>query len=1280
MKKRKITSFGRLSAIVMAFFIAFSGTSGCFLQSAEAAPSASVVRSEEELKGMLSVATLVGSDWKNDIRLRDWLTQRDLKASEYAEKNGLEGTYNTSGGLGNYSASGIPAEWLSNVLYQGDILRSDSFSGFTAVYNGGADAAVIDAGINVIDVKLTPKSDLSIKDSGAETDISTWESIPGFASRFMLPHGNGAEELDLKNKKSYRTKLYIVGMRDGLLSKGSMYKKGNVLDYAAFLSCIGADHNAANLASYIAYLKIFQNILYGGNGFINGWAAGWNSSDSSDDSDSHSSDSGSKVDGRVIMIYLDGADLTESAALNLYTMLTESAKGSIGSGNRIIIMTGGSKDNWTRNDGQTVEKYLYNLNGEQQPSLVSTLGKINQLWELREGKLTLLENGFNDGGYMTQGSNLAAFIKSVKSRYPDASKYDLIMWDHGGGPEGGFGLDKRRANDQAMSLVDMTNAIKDSGVIFDFIAFDACLMSNAEVALALSPYSEYLILSEQEFPGKGLYYGYENLISELIKDHNVDTPKYAKSIIESAIQSYSSDDDKEDAILALIDSSKIRGEFSDALTGFAEALTKAIKDNDQDTLDAILKIRKVYSYIEVRSNNAYTRDLIDVQGLCDALMTNYDGWLKTGNPALYAACEKLKKAANNTILYYLVAVRDETKNGSRDFALGTEPTGLSVYFPTFSMSVTPIGADEGNVDQVLDLISAYKSSEKLDPYGKSLAAYGVWLKVGKMLGYDSFWADIPNKEGEKGDSEAFDNVWNQKEIWSIKDLMEASGLTKQEVDDLIWAQVSDRIRKNNIIVEDIGDGQAQKKLTVTDAGPDIVDHVDAKVYVTEKDAAGNPVRDDKGKPVYVSLGSSSMYSSSPSREGRNSFITIDRYDNQWLVLDGKVVSYYDTEIRAIDGVNYRMGIIPVAYWKEARKGDETDSTLKAAIDNNKVMIGVLEVRFKASGATFESTGTVTDFRKVNDSSIAISGYNIGNKEIYELLAGFDDGNDSNSLRSIGVIQSKGNNMSTVRFATIDTLEVEYSIVDEYESRYLLNEDYFPNDPRNLDDFAYALSDEDKEAAVAAPIATKYTADQSGLDGNYSDRDVKSVNANAGSTGSASDDTSDDTSNDAAAAPALVTAGAAAVTDAVPDGSTDTPVTDTTESAQPNNGVSDSAIPADADPIQADTDAAGITPSPDPEAAGTAGDPSEDVPAQSTEAAAETPGAAEAPESSEAPEAAEAPESSEAPEAAETPETAETPDATENNDEADVPEENGDTQDDGETDDSDQSDESEGSDD
>ena len=108
------------------------------------------------------------------------------------------------------------------MLYQGDILRSDSFSGFTAVYNGGADAAVIDAGINVIDVKLTPKSDLSIKDSGAETDISTWESIPGFASRFMIPQGNGEEELDLKNKKSYRTTLSIVGIRDGLLSKVSM--------------------------------------------------------------------------------------------------------------------------------------------------------------------------------------------------------------------------------------------------------------------------------------------------------------------------------------------------------------------------------------------------------------------------------------------------------------------------------------------------------------------------------------------------------------------------------------------------------------------------------------------------------------------------------------------------------------------------------------------------------------------------------------------------------------------------------------------------------------------------------------------------------------------------------------------------------------------------------------------------------------------------------------------------------------------------------------------------
>ena len=1137
MRGRRLKKAGRRAALFMAFMMAFSATSTYTVQTVEAAVSSVDVRMEEELGGMLSVGTVVRDDWKYDGRLQELLTRRDLEAAEYARENNITGTYNTSGSLGSFGTSDTSAEWLSNVLYQGDILRSDTFDGFIAVYNGGADAAVIEDGINEIDVLLIPISDLQVSANGIETDISTWETIPGFASRFMLPHWNGQDGLSLKHKTAYRTKLFVVGIQGGMLSKGSIYDKDGMLDYAKYLDYIGAEPSAANLASYTDYMRVYESITKGEDQYRadrdewNEWYEWYENTrrDGSRSTGDRGSSAGepdrpsggitpvSDKKGRTIMIYLDGGNLGDSAAFNLHTMLTASKDGSIGSDNHIVILTGGSNKAWTGSDGYTIKNYLYDTNGEQQDALATSIGTKKQLWELRDGRLTLIQDGFNDNGYMTQGSNLAAFIKAVKSKYPDASMYDLIMWDHGGGPEGGFGMDEGRDDDQSMSLVDMTNAIRESGVDFDFIAFDACLMGNAEVALAFSPYAQYLMLSEQEFPGRGLNEGYANIISELIDKQDIATTDYAQKIIESTIGSYDRDaddaHDAHDAIMSLIESAKVQHELADAIAGFAGALKDVVERNDQDTLDIILRIRKSYTYTEVKSNDSYKGDLIDVQGFCTALMDSYDGRLKKEDAKLYDACKTLKAAAKSCIFSKKIA-----RGMDRDLAQGTEPTGLSMYFPTFSMTVTPIGQLEGDIDQVLDLISAYKSSDgKLDSYGQALAAYGLWLKAGKLLGGADAWMAYD----ETTDAE---DVWRigqgngTSHQWSINDLYEASGLTKEQADRLIESQIKDRIKKANITVTNITDENDSTKVTgktvtVMSGDPYIVDRVEAKIYVGEGA--------DK-----VSLGRSNMYATEVERTttggaaAGTATSTISPYDNKWLVMGGRVVSYYDTEIRSLtdangNETNYRVGIIPVAYWMEKWKGDDTDSTLEAAIYNGKVMVGVLEIRFPydETDKKYRDTGYITDFRRLNDNSIATSGYSIADGEIYELLAGFDKGNDTSSLRSIGVIKAENKNMETATFSLIDDLNVEYSIVDAYEARYELNSDNFrdEDDTRNIGNFKADMTDE----VGVAPVPSIYTVNQGDLEGTYSDRDTKSADVNAANATDA-DETVIDTADDSAA--------------------------------------------------------------------------------------------------------------------------------------------------------------------
>nr|MCR5746164.1 hypothetical protein [Lachnospiraceae bacterium] len=155
-------------------------------------------------------------------------------------------------------------------------------------------------------------------------------------------------------------------------------------------------------------------------------------------------------------------------------------------------------------------------------------------------------------------------------------------------------------------------------------------------------------------------------------------------------------------------------------------------------------------------------------------------------------------------------------------------------------------------------------------------------------------------------------------------------------------------------------------------------------------------------------------------------------------------------------------------------------------------------------------GTITDFRAVNESSIAMSGYDIGNGEVYELLAGFDSGKNTEYLRSIGVIKAKindtTNNLKEATFTTVNGLEFEYDIVDAYESEYGLTEGNFPNtkdtsdpskeisDTRNLNDYETKLSSEEASKAIQAPTPSKNTAAWDGFEWSEpgKDRDTKST--------------------------------------------------------------------------------------------------------------------------------------------------------------------------------------------
>ena len=212
----------------------------------------------------------------------------------------------------------------------------------------------------------------------------------------------------------------------------------------------------------------------------------------------------------VVMEYIIGANLEDargSASVNIAQMKEATKKGV---GLDFVIQAGGSKRWFTKGiEDESVGRYV-----------------------ISGGNLETAEM-LDSSMCMTEPQNLKDFIVWTKENYP-ADRYMLVLWDHGGGFANGYGADdlnRRGGESSSMTASEMIGAIKDAGVIFDVIGFDACLMQNVEYANALEPYADYYLASEETEPGTGWFYtaGF----GRLAENPGLSTADFGKSMVSS---------------------------------------------------------------------------------------------------------------------------------------------------------------------------------------------------------------------------------------------------------------------------------------------------------------------------------------------------------------------------------------------------------------------------------------------------------------------------------------------------------------------------------------------------------------------------------------------------------------------------------------------------------------------------------------------------------------------------------------------------------------------------
>ena len=185
----------------------------------------------------------------------------------------------------------------------------------------------------------------------------------------------------------------------------------------------------------------------------------------------------------TIFVYMCGTDLESENGLASMD-LQEMVDASTGTNVRYVVQTGGTQA-WDNDYTDTAVFGRYEISA----------GEIAQI-----GEQELISMG--------DSSALADFLKWGVTTYP-AEKMGVILWNHGGGSITGICFDEMYDYDSLSlreldaALLSVYDSMTDN---FEFIGFDACLMSTIECANVLASYADYMYGSEETEPGYGWDY------------------------------------------------------------------------------------------------------------------------------------------------------------------------------------------------------------------------------------------------------------------------------------------------------------------------------------------------------------------------------------------------------------------------------------------------------------------------------------------------------------------------------------------------------------------------------------------------------------------------------------------------------------------------------------------------------------------------------------------------------------------------------------------------------
>ena len=364
---------------------------------------------------------------------------------------------------------------------------------------------------------------------------------------------------------------------------------------------------------------------------------------------------GKGKDSVTMMFYMLGTDLESQSGMATADLNEMLYAGLDNKKVNVIVQTGGCK-RW-RNS-------------------VISAGK-TQRWSISGKGIGLLEEEKTKTS-MTDEDELSDFIKYCAKKAP-ADRYILVFWDHGGGSVSGYGYDETHPND-SMNIGEISKGLKNGGVKFDIVGFDCCLMGTLETAIAVEPYADYMIASEETEPGTGWYY--TNWLKLLNENSSANSLNLGRQICDDFTAKNAMYASSTGTTLSVVDLAELGGTVEGKLGAFGSDLTTQLTSNNYQSVATARNGSREFS-------PSARLDQVDLVDFCTNLNTKES--------------KSLASAIQSAVKYNRV-------NGI------SNAYGLSIYFPNSSLksvnSMIQICEDIGVDSEWTEGIRTYATLEQ----------------------------------------------------------------------------------------------------------------------------------------------------------------------------------------------------------------------------------------------------------------------------------------------------------------------------------------------------------------------------------------------------------------------------------------------------------------------------------------------------------------------------------------------------------------------------------------